>query len=201
MGTEATEGTEGKGYTERLEGLSNVWWKRALNTQAPYHWKLRRADLGRTLEIGCGIGRLLGALPFGSMGVDHNPASVAHCCGRGLPAMTTAEFFGSDAFAPDRFDSLLMAHLLEHLTLEDAAALVESYLPALRPGGKVLIICPQERGYASDPTHVTFFDGPALENFCRGLGLQPSAWESFPLPRAAGTSFTYNEFHVLARKP
>lgn len=196
-----TEGTEGKDYTDRLEGLSNIWWKRLLNTQAPYHWKLRRADLGRTLEIGCGIGRLLAALPFGSMGVDHNPESVAHCRARGLDAMTTEEFLASEAFEPGRFDSLLMAHLLEHLTPADAAALVESYLPALRPGGKVLIICPQERGYASDSTHVTFFDGPALEDFCRSLGLQPSPWESFPFPRAAGTAFTYNEFYVLARKP
>ena len=34
----------------------------------------------------------------------------------------------------------------------------EAYLPGLRAGGKVLFICPQERGYASDATHVRFTD-------------------------------------------
>ena len=32
--------------------------------------------LGRTLDVGCGIGRNLAALPPGSLGVDHNPTSI-----------------------------------------------------------------------------------------------------------------------------
>ena len=37
----------------------------------------------------------------------------------------------------------------------------ESYLA---PGGIVVFICPQERGYATDPTHVSFTDFDGLAN-------------------------------------
>src|SRR6476619_8213897 len=87
--------TKGDDYTRRLEDRSGVWWKRLLNVQAPYQWNLRRQDLGRTLDIGCGIGRNLPSLPPGSLGVDHNATSVATARARGLHAMTTDEFFAS----------------------------------------------------------------------------------------------------------
>ena len=70
------------------EPRSGVWWKRLLNVQAPYQWNLRRQHLGRTLDIGCGIGRNLPSLPPGSLGVDHNATSIATARARGLHAMT-----------------------------------------------------------------------------------------------------------------
>ena len=79
--------------------------------------------------------------------------------------------------------------------------MIDSYLPYLRPGGKVFFVCPQERGYASDPTHVRFTDGDELKALALDAGLEPDAWFSFPLPRRAGTFFVYNEFCLLARKP
>ena len=75
------------------------------------------------------------------------------------------------------------------------------YLPALRSGGKVFMICPQERGYTSDETHVRWTTGDDLEDLARAVGLQPKPWRSFPFPRATGRFFTYNEFNVLAIKP
>ena len=63
-------------YARRLVGLEGARWKRLLNVQAPYRWNLRRHRLGRTLDIGCGIGRNLSALDPGSVGVDHNELSV-----------------------------------------------------------------------------------------------------------------------------
>jgi hypothetical protein len=71
----------------------------------------------------------------------------------------------------------------------------------LRPGGKVFFVCPQERGYASDPTHVRFTDGEALRALARDVGLEPDDWFSFPFPRVTGKFFIYNEFCLLARKP
>ena len=76
-----------------------------------------------------------------------------------------------------------------------------AYLPYLRPGGKVLFICPQERGYASDPTHITWTTGDDLAALARRVGLTPVSSRSFPFPRLAGKAFTYNEFLVLATKP
>ncbi len=40
--------------------------------------------------------------------------------------------------------------------------MLRPYLPSVRPGGRVVFITPQERGFASDPTHVEFTDHEAL---------------------------------------
>ena len=191
-------GTRGEDYTRRLTRKSGVPWKRWLDVQAPYRWNLRRHDLGVTLDVGCGVGRNLASLPKGSVGVDHNATSVAVAQSRGLNAMTVQEW---DTLALEHvatFDSILIAHVLEHLATSGAPALVRHYLPALRPGGKVLMICPQERRYSSDSTHISWTTGSDLEEIARTCGLTPRPWRSFPFPRWAGRWFTYNEFTLLA---
>jgi SAM-dependent methyltransferase len=195
------KGTEGGDYTERLQRQGAAPWKLWLNVQAPYRWNLRRHQLGVTLDIGCGIGRNLVSLQTGSIGVDHNATSVQATRERGLDAFTVHEWEQVRDDYREVFDSLLLAHLIEHLTPPQAQQLLESYLPALKPGGKVLFICPQERGYASDDTHVTWTTGQDLQRLAMACGLVPGRWKSFPLPRAAGRWFTYNEFTLLARKP
>jgi SAM-dependent methyltransferase len=193
--------TRGDDYTRRLQVKQDALWKRVLNVQAPYQWNIRRTNLGRTLEIGCGIGRNLPTLPPGSVGVDHNAASIEIARSRGSVALTTEEWATSDLRVPESFDGLLVAHVIEHMPPDEGEAVMRSYLPYLRPGGKVLFICPQERGYASDPTHVRWTTGEDLEELSRSLGLEPQPWRSFPFPRWAGKPFTYNEFNVVAIKP
>jgi len=193
--------TRDEEYADRLKRLEGARWKQVLNVQAPYRWNLRRHDLGRTLDIGCGIGRNLETLPPGSVGVDHNETSIQTARERGLTALTTQEWETSDLRVPESFDGFLVAHVIEHLSPQDGLEVMRSYLPYLRPGGKVLFICPQERGYASDPTHIRWTTGDDLEALSRDLGLVPQRWRSFPFPRAAGKAFTYNEFNVVATKP
>ncbi len=115
--------------------------------------------------------------------------------------MTVAEFFDSELARVPAFDTLLLAHVLEHMTYTESLNLMQEYLPLLRPGGGVFLICPQERGYASDPTHVTWFTGEDLQRLSLEVGLVPAKWRSFPLPRSAGRFFPYNEFTVASRKP
>ncbi|WP_426244163.1 class I SAM-dependent methyltransferase [Nocardioides sp. LHG3406-4] len=193
--------TRGEDYARRLQAKEGALWKRVLNVQAPYRWNLRRQDLGRTLDIGCGLGRNLTSLPPGSVGVDHNAVSVGVARERGLTALTTAEWEESELRVAESFDGFLVAHVIEHLPPTAGEDLMRSYVPYLRPGGKVLFICPQERGYASDPTHVRWTTGEDLQDLARTVGLEPRPWRSFPLPRAAGRAFVYNEFNVLATKP
>jgi SAM-dependent methyltransferase len=193
--------TRGEDYARRLQAKEQVLWKRVLNVQAPYQRNIRRQGLGRTLEVGCGIGRNLATLAAGSVGVDHNAASIEIARSRGMVALTTAEWAESDLRVPESFDGILVAHVIEHMPAEEGEQVMRSYLPYLRPGGKVFFICPQERGYASDPTHVRWTTGQDLEDLSRALGLQPEPWRSFPFPRWAGKPFVYNEFHVLATKP
>ncbi|TBL37596.1 class I SAM-dependent methyltransferase [Verrucosispora sp. SN26_14.1] len=194
-------GTEGEDYTHRLQQLSGARWKRLLDVQAPYRWNLRRLGLGRTLDVGSGLGRNLVNLGAGAVGVDHNPTSVAHTRSLGLEAYTTDEFFGSAHARPDAFDSMLAAHLLEHMPAEQAREVVASYLPFVRSGGRAVFITPQERGYDSDASHVRFVGFAEAAETCRELGLTVLRQYSFPFPRIAGRAFTYNEFVTVARLP
>lgn len=172
-----------------------MWWKRLLPVQAPYQWNLRRQGLGRTLDVGCGVGRNLATLGAGSVGVDHNPGLVAAARSIGHEAYTVEEFRERD-WAP--FDGLLFAHIIEHMDADAGRELVAAYLPYLRNGGRVFLVCPQERGYASDSTHVRWTTGEDLEQLARDCGLDPEPWRSFPFPRRLGRLFVYNEFTVRA---
>ena len=192
--------TSSEAYARRLRAKQQVWWKRLLPVQAPYQWNLRRQGLGRTLDVGCGIGRNLRTLGPDSVGVDHNRAAVREARSLGLNALTVQEWADSPERRPEAFDGILLAHVIEHMDELEAEALLGSYLPYLRVGGRVLFICPQERGYASDPTHVRFADGADLERLATRCGLRPDKWFSFPFPRWTGKLFIYNEFCVRATK-
>ena len=192
--------TESQAYADRLESLQTKWWKKALNVQAPYRANLRRLHLCRTIDVGCGIGRNLATLPEGSVGVDHNPYSVAIARRRGLRAFTVEEFFATpEAALRESYDSILAAHLIEHLSRAQAREVMRRYLPLVKPGGRVVFITPQERGHASDPTHLDFTDQRALRELSSDLGLITEKEYSFPLPRMFGRAFKYNEFNHVAR--
>ena len=188
-------------YAGRLRRLQTPLWKRVLDVQAPYRFNLRRLRPGRMLEIGCGIGRNLAHVREPSIGVDPNAACVAEARARGLDARAPEAFLASPDARDGAFDSLLVAHVLEHLPGGGAGALIAPYLPFLRPGGQLILITPQEAGYASDATHLTFVDLPALRGVAEGLGLGVERAFSFPFPRPAGRLFKYNEFVLTARKP
>jgi SAM-dependent methyltransferase len=193
--------TEGVDYTDRLQRLSGAGWKRALNVQAPYRWNIRRLDLGFTLDVGCGIGRNLSHLDGNGVGVDHNATSIAACRAAGLTAFTIEDFFKSEYATPGRFDAILGAHLIEHVEEDQAKEIIASYLPFLRSGGRAVFITPQERGFASDATHVRFSGFDEVGKICTDLGLTLDRQYSFPFPRPTGKVFTYNEFVTVARKP
>ena len=188
-------------YAARLSGLQGARWKQIVDVQAPYRWFLRRLHLGRTLDIGCGVGRNLANLGGNGVGVDHNADAVATCRGRGFTAYTVDEFTASPDAAPASYDALLFAHVVEHMTRADAVDLVRGYLVYLRRPGRVVLITPQERGYASDATHVEFMDLVTLRGIARECGLTVEKAVSFPFPRFAGKAFTYNEFAVVATAP
>jgi SAM-dependent methyltransferase len=188
-------------YAERLVRKQTAWWKRLLDVQAPYRWNLRRLRPGFTLDVGCGIGRNLVHLAGQSIGVDPNEHAVAAARARGLPAYTPEEFRRSEYCRPERFDTLLLAHVCEHLSVAEARQVLGEYLPLVRGGGRAILITPQEVGYRSDPTHVRFVDFAALRELIEQAGMTVEQSYSFPFPRGVGRVFTYNEFVVVASKP
>ena len=196
--TSGADDTTSSEYTRRLLELQGQRWKRVLDVQAPYRWNLRRLRLGFTLDLGCGIGRTLVNLGGNGVGVDHNLESVKLCRARGLVAFTPEEFRSSEYGGTPSFDSLLLSHVIEHMTEPEAKQLVGEYVGDIKPGGRVVLITPQEVGFRSDSTHVNFADFQVNAAVCESLGAQVVRQYSFPFPRFVGRAFIYNEFITVA---
>ena len=193
--------TDTAAYAMRLERAARSRWRSWLDVQAPYRWNLRRLSLGRTLEVGCGVGRNLRHLGKDAVGIDHNALAVDFARQAGLAAFQPEGFRASPHAQPSRFDTLLFAHVLEHMSRAAAVDLVREHLGYLARGGRVVVITPQERGFASDETHVEFMDFVQIDRILRESGLEPLRSFSFPLPRLFGRIFTHNEFVGIGRLP
>lgn len=180
-------------YTERLS--KKIWWKNLLDTQRPYRTHIQSLNLKAVLEIGCGVGRNLINLGGSSdnIGIDHNENSVRITRSLGFTAYTPDEFKKINPHGSKLFDTILVAHVFEHLTIEEAKALLLEYLPYLKINGKVVIITPQKAGFFSDPTHVTMMDPTLVGTILNASGLKINAQYSFPFSYWVGNFFKYNE--------
>jgi SAM-dependent methyltransferase len=196
-------------YAAELEEEPTGGLRRWVDFQRPYRWNIRRLHPGRTLDVGCGVGRHLTSLPAGSVGVDFNEHAVARARARGGVAFTMDEFLADPG---EKFDSMLLSHVLEHMTVEQGEEVLNQYLPHLKAGGQVIAICPQEKGFYDPPgahpddldpegggAHVTYLDGPALGQMLESVGLTVEKNYSFPFFRPAGRVFRYNETVVVGR--
>jgi len=187
-------GTSSNEYTKRLENLEANPIKKLLGPVNPYKWNIRRSCDGKVLDIGCGIGRNLRYLGRpDALGVDHNETSVEFTNKLGFRAVSSQVFESMLPDLKETFDSILISHVIEHMTPEQALNLLNSYLPALKKGGKVIVICPQQRGYKSDKTHETYFDRVMLEELAQKVGGTKIQNRSFPFPSLFGRAFIYNE--------
>ncbi len=196
----AATATASPDYAHRLQRLQGARWKRWLDVQAPYRWHVRRLGLGRVLDLGCGVGRNLAHLSGNGVGIDHNPSAVSIARSRGLVAYDNLEWPTAPEARDGTFDAMLIAHVVEHLSERAGADLVQAHLRYVKPGGRVVFITPQERGYGTDATHVRFVGFAEIDRLCAEVGVTPVLRRSFPFPRVAGRLFTYNEFVVVAQR-
>ena len=197
---EHIKSTSDDSYAEGLVSRQSAWWKKFFNVQLPYKWNINRLQLGFVLDVGCGIGRNLLHLNGNGIGVDHNPLSIKICLERGLKAFLVNDFLNTEYCKPEHFDSILLAHVAEHLEPAEFEGIIKAYLPYLKKGGKLVIITPQESGYKIDNTHVKFVDFKVVDSIFKEFGLETIKQYSFPFPRFVGKVFPYNEFVSVARK-
>jgi SAM-dependent methyltransferase len=192
--------TNKKDYTDGLISRQSTWWKKFFNVQLPYKYNINRLKPGFVLDIGCGIGRNLLHLNGNGVGVDHNPTSVEVSKSRGLTAYIVDDFLISPYNEPETFDSMLLAHVAEHMTGDDFTGLVKQYAPLLKKQGSIIVITPQEKGFRSDDTHVQFMDFLTVKELLKQAGFDIIDQYSFPFPRIIGHFFNFNEFVSVAKK-
>jgi 2-polyprenyl-3-methyl-5-hydroxy-6-metoxy-1,4-benzoquinol methylase len=181
-------------YAARLAALERQWWKRLVPN--PYRWHIRHVCKGRVLDVGCGIGRCLAFLAGRGVGVDPNPAAVEIARARGVEAYTPAELASMDDAVA--FDTLLCSHVLEHLSRPEGVELLQTWAPRVRSGGRLVLICPQQRGQRSDPTHVRFVGEAELRDLAHAVGVADVQVRSFPLMRWFGRWWVHNETVLVA---
>lgn len=124
-----------------------------------YLENMLREVRGRTVDFGFGAGQLLERLPAGSLGLEVNPSLVEDAQRAGLNAKlyaaeTDPPLIG--AVMPGAYQSLIMAHVLEHI--ENADDFLRRLLRSCAQLGieRVIIVVPGAKGFAFDSTHRTF---------------------------------------------
>ncbi len=190
----ANPNTRGHWYTKRLAANASG----IVAAQLPYRLHIASLRLGRTLDVGCGIGRHLRHLRSGSVGLDHNAYSIRHCRLLGFTAYTPEEFEALPSEDGKQFEALLLSHVLEHMPLATATELVATYAKYLLPHARIIMITPQIAGFASDPTHVTYLTFSSHASIIGACGLTLVRQYSFPFPSIVGSIFKHNEFVSIA---
>ncbi|CCH56887.1 hypothetical protein BN8_06277 [Fibrisoma limi BUZ 3] len=123
---------------------------------------------GPTIDFGCGVGELLELLPTGSVGLEVNESAVRYCQSRGLDVHLydpEADGYRLGGLPVGQFKSLVMAHVLEHLT--DSDEVIKKLLSTGQRLGleRLVFVVPGVKGFKHDTTHQTFLDPAYFKKF------------------------------------
>lgn len=98
--------------------------------------KLRGKSL---LDVGCGQGRYLHLLKgycTRIKGIDANPDQVENLRNEGFDVSLPGELL------QQKYDILLMSHIVEHLSAQELVTFIDKYLPLLEDDGYLIILTP-----------------------------------------------------------
>jgi 2-polyprenyl-3-methyl-5-hydroxy-6-metoxy-1,4-benzoquinol methylase len=115
--------------------------RRGLEVEMRY---LERVTGGRVLDVGCGSGDwLISMRSFGweVHGLDFDPKAVAAANNLGLHVDCGA--LEQQNYPPRSFDAITLSHVIEHVP--SPRATIAECFRILRPGGKLVIVTPNER--------------------------------------------------------
>lgn len=152
-----------------------------------------------TIDFGCGVGELLELLPAGSIGLEINQSAVDYCRSRGLDVRLyepDTDVYQLAELPANTFKSLVMAHVLEHLT--DSHEVIQQLLTTGNRLGldRLIFVVPGVKGFKHDATHQTFLD-PAYfktHKITSAQGYQIIHQAYFPVNSQRFSSlFTHNE--------
>ncbi len=105
------------------------------------------------LDIGCGQGKylkILKDLSCNATGIDINSEQIEKLKEQGYTAYTLAEIPQDK-----KYDLILMAHIVEHLTPEELVNFLDTYLAMLKEDGKLIVVTPVLGArFYYDATHI-----------------------------------------------
>ncbi|MEY4630491.1 MAG: hypothetical protein RIQ81_611 [Pseudomonadota bacterium] len=158
-------------YLQQTSRLGNIYRRHLLFPRLCKHL------IGRTLDIGCGVGELL-AYRSRTVGIDINPHNIEICKQRGLEAQVieNGRYPADDA----TFDSAIANHVIEHLP--DPGPLLSEAYRVLKTGGILMLGVPGVKGFNSDPDHKVYYDLEKLTNCVVAHGFSVSDHFYMPLP-------------------
>jgi O-antigen chain-terminating methyltransferase len=137
------------------------------------------AGLENVLDIGCGRGEFLEAVP-GAKGIDLSEESIALCRKKGLHAEVADLFVYLESLPECSLDGIFCAQVVEHIAPERLPAMIRLCASRLRRGGAIAIETPNPECLAIfathfylDPTHQRPVPHPLLAFYLEesGIGL------------------------------
>ncbi len=137
-------------------------------------------EQGEVLDIGCGRGEFLALLHergISARGVDVDEDMVARCREQGLVAECTDAIDFLESQSDDQFGGVFISQVVEHLSTEYLAALLDAIARKTSPGAVLIIetLNPESlpvlmRWYWLDPTHVRLVHPETLQYFIEQAG-------------------------------
>ncbi len=143
---------------------------------------LRKLLRGRLVDVGCGNGEMLqiaDQLGWDCLGLELDAQAVLASKKNGL-TVVEGSFEKLDNY-PSHFDCIICSHVLEHV--HDPIAALEKMKCALKPGGVLLLSCPNSMSKAGQyfgvhwrgleaPRHIAIPSVPFLRKFLEKSGFQ-----------------------------
>lgn len=171
--------TNSKEYTKYYLNKFNIWYRRLFPVDIPFKYIAKSCCKGKILDIGCGPGRYLAFFPDRAIGVDHNMDFIEYTHKRGFTSYHTSELHNIEN---QKFDTLLFAHILEHMCMYDGETLINTYIKYLNKNGRIIIIVPHGYCYNNDPTHVLYYGPEQVEMLSNRIGfhIRKSFYHPFP---------------------
>ena len=128
-------------YDRMREAEDTYWWFVARRNLALDLLRTHAPQAHRILDLGCGTGALLGALPPDSwaVGVDFSARALEHSHARGLPRLVHGDGRRLP-FCDAAFDAVISLDTIEHIDDHEAAA--AEIARVLKPGGTAVINVP-----------------------------------------------------------
>lgn len=169
-------------YADRPLGRFSMYWF-ARRYYAALVRRYAPPGGGKLLELGCGLGHLLGLLQddFACVGIDIAEYSIEQLK-RNAPRATGIVMSADDlsAFGDSEFSAVVGLHLVEHLP--DPAGTIRQVNRIMQPGGVFLFATPNP-GYSlrrfkdartdaigKDPTHINVQPPAQWRAWCKGSG-------------------------------